>query len=174
MKKLIINRYHIWLILLLWIFCSNCGYRFTGSGSFPAGVKTVFITILKNHTSETGMENVFTNDIVYEFTRNRKGALAAMDKADAILHGVIKSMSIETISRKGINTSFERRVAVAVSLNLKDREGRVIWSAESISAKEAYDVASDKIATEKNRRDAISALSKRVAEKIYNSLTDNF
>ena len=120
------------------------------------------------------MENVFTNDIVYEFTRNRKGALADMDKADAILLGVIESMSIETISRKGISTSIERRVTVVISLKLKDREGKVIWSAESISAKEAYDVASDKIATEKNRRDAISALSKRVAEKIYNSLTDNF
>ena len=158
----------------MWIFCLGCGYRFTGSGNFPAGVKTVFITILKNHTSETGVENVFTNDIVYEFTRNRKGALADMDKADAILLGVIESMSIETISRKGINTSIERRVAVVVSLKLTDQKGKAIWSAESISVKEAYDVASDKIATEKNRRDAISALSKRVAEKVYNRLTEDF
>ena len=137
-------------------------------------MKTVFITILKNHTSETGVENVFTNDLIYEFTRNRKGALAGMDKADAILLGVVASMSIETISRKGINTSIERRVTVVVSLKLTDRKDKVIWSAESISAKEAYDVASDKTATEKNRRDAISALSKRVAEKVYNRLTDNF
>jgi hypothetical protein len=137
-------------------------------------VKTVFITILKNHTSETGVENVFTNDLIYEFTRSRKGALVSMDKADAILLGVIESMSIETISRKGISTPLERRVAVAVSLKLKDRKGKVIWSVESISAKEVYNVASDKIATEKNRRDAISALSKRVAEKVYNRLTDNF
>ena len=158
----------------MWIFCLGCGYRFTGSGNFPAGVKTVFITILKNHTSETGVENVFTNDLIYEFTRNRKGALDGMDKADAILLGVIESMSIETISRKGISTPLERRVAVAVSLKLKDRKGKVIWSVESISAKEVYNVASDKIATEKNRRDAISALSKRVAEKVYNRLTDNF
>jgi len=137
-------------------------------------VKTVFITILKNHTSETGVENVFTNDLIYEFTRNRKGALAGMDKADAILLGVIESMSIETISRKGISTSIERRVTVVISLKLTDRKGKAIWSAESISAKEAYDVASDKIATEKNRRYAISALSKRVAEKVYNRLTDDF
>jgi len=137
-------------------------------------VKTVFITILKNHTSETGVENVFTNDLIYEFTRSRKGALAGMDRADAILLGVIESMSIETISRKGINTSIERRVTVVVSLKLTDRKGKAIWSAESISAKEVYDVASDKIATEKNRRDAISALSKRVAEKVYNRLTEDF
>ncbi len=171
---MIINRYNIWLILLLWSFCSNCGYSFTGSGYLPAGVKTVFITILKNNTSETGIENIFTNDLIYEFTRNRKGALAGRDEADALLQGSIKSMSVETISHIGADTSLERRVTIAVSLKLTDQEGKIIWSAEDVSAKEAYSVASDKITTEHNRRDAISVLSKRVAEKVYNRLTDDF
>lgn len=166
--------FHIRFILLLWIFCLGCGYRFTGSGNFPADVSTVFISIFKNHTSETGVENIFTNDLIYEITRNRKDLLTVKDKADALLSGVIESISIETISRKGINTSLERRVTVAVSLQLTDRKGKVIWSAKRILAKEAYDVASDKMTTEQNRRDAISVLSKRVAEKAYNRLTDDF
>ena len=131
------NRYHVRLILLLWIFCLGCGYGFAGRGNFPADVRTVFISILKNHTSETGVENIFTNDLIYEFTRNRKDLLTAKSKADALLSGAIESISIETISRKSINTSLERRVTVAVSLKLTDREGKAIWSAESISAKEA-------------------------------------
>jgi hypothetical protein len=57
------------------MFLSSCGYRFVGSGSFPAGIKSVSIPILENRTSETGMENIITNDLIYEVTRDKKVAL---------------------------------------------------------------------------------------------------
>ncbi len=168
------KRNNIWIVFALLMFSSACGYRFAGSGSFPAGIKSVRISILENRTSETGMENIITNDLIYEVTRDKKVALTSMDKADALLSGVIKSMSIETISRRGTHSSLERRVTVTVDLKLTGPNGRVIWSARGVSANEAYDVMSDKLATEQNRRDAISVLSKRLAEKAYNRITADF
>ena len=168
------KRNNIWIVFALLMFSSACGYRFAGSGSFPAGIKSVRISILENRTSETGMENIITNDLIYEVTRDKKVALTSMDKADALLSGVIKSMSIETISRTGTHSSLERRVTVTVDLKLTGPDGRVIWSARGVSANEAYDVMSDKLATEQNRRDAISVLSKRLAEKVYNRITADF
>ena len=168
------KRNNIWIVFALLMFSSACGYRFAGSGSFPAGIKSVRISILENRTSETGMENIITNDLIYEVTRDKKVALTSMDKADALLSGVIKSMSIETISRRGTHSSLERRVTVTVDLKLTGPDGRVIWSARGVSANEAYDVMSDKLATEQNRRDAISVLSKRLAEKVYNRITADF
>jgi len=171
---LFLKRNNIWIIFLLSVFFTSCGYRFVGSGSFPAGIKSVCIPILENRTSETGVQNILTNDLIYEVTRDKKVALTSRDKADALLSGVIKSMSIETISRKGTHSSLERRVRVAVDLKLTGPDGRVIWSARGVSANEAYDVMPDKLATEQNRRDAISVLSKRLAEKIYNRITGDF
>ncbi len=168
------KRNNIWIVFALLMFSSACGYRFAGSGSFPAGIKSVRISILENRTSETGMENIITNDLIYEVTRDKKVALTSMDKADALLSGVIKSMSIETISRTGTHSSLERRVTVTVDLKLTGPNGGVIWSARGVSANEAYDVMSDKLATEQNRRDAISVLSKRLAEKAYNRITADF
>lgn len=168
------KRNNIWIVFVLLMFSSACGYRFAGSGSFPAGIKSVRISILENRTSETGMENIITNDLIYEVTRDKKVALTSMDKADALLSGVIRSMSIETISRTGTHSSLERRVTVTVDLKLTGPDGRVIWSARGVSANEAYDVMSDKPATEQNRRDAISVLSKRLAEKVYNRITADF
>jgi hypothetical protein len=150
----------IWIvfaILCFLAFLSACGYRFAGGGTFPSGINSVCVTILENRTSEIGVENTFTNDLIYEFTRN--GKIASIDKADALLSGVVKSMSIETISRSGSHTS---------------NDGRIIWSAKGVSGNEAYDVASDKLSTEQNRRSAISTLSERLAEKVYNRLTDDF
>ena len=165
----------VWIVFaILWFlaFLSACGYRFAGGGTLPSGIKSVCVTILENRTSEIGVENTFTNDLIYEFTRN--GKIASIDKADALLSGVIRSMSIETISHRGAHTSRERRVTFTLDLKLTENDGRIIWSAKGVSGNEAYDVESDKLKTEQNRRNAISTLSERLAEKVYNSLTEDF
>ena len=164
----------MWTVLILGLFFSGCGYHFAGGGSFPAEIKSISISILENRTAQTGVESIFTNDIIYEVTRDKKVRLTSKEKADATLTGVIASMRTDTISRTGKYTSAERRVIVTVDLKLTDRDGQVIWSAKGLSSNEEYDVASDKQATEQNRRAAISELSKRLAEKIYNRLTDDF
>jgi outer membrane lipopolysaccharide assembly protein LptE/RlpB len=171
---LILKEKNIWIVFLclLSLFFSACGYRFTGGGNLPQGIQTVYITMLENRTSETGAENIFTNDLIYEFTKNNE--VASKDQADAYLSGIIKSMSIETISHRGTYTSLERRVKIALDLKLTDTDGKVIWIAKDISENEEYDVMSDKLATEQKRRDAILALSKRLAEKVHNRLTEGF
>jgi len=165
----------VWILFaILWFlaFLSACSYKFAGGGTLPSGIKSVCVTILENRTSEIGVENTFTNDLTYEFTRN--GKIASIDKADALLSGVIRSMSIETISHRGAHTSRERRVTLTLDLKLTENDGRIIWSAKGVSGNEAYDVESDKLKTEQNRRNAISTLSERLAEKVYNSLTEDF
>ena len=140
----------------------------------PSGIKSLFVAILENGTSETGVENIITNDLIYEFTRSRKVVLVSRENADAILSGVVTSIRVEAISHRETHTSLERRVKLQVDLKLTDPEGSVIWSAEGISANESYDVMQDKPATEHNKRNAISELSKRLAESVYNRITDNF
>ena len=169
------NRKCFWTIIFLGIIFSACGYRFAGEGNLPSNVKSIFIKILENRTGETGVESVITNDLIYEFTRDRKVVLTSSDKADAILTGV-KNMRTRTISRKGSHTPLERRVQVAVDLKLTDPDGSVIWSAKGVSANEAYNVDqnNNKHVTEQNRRVAISTLSKRLAEKVYYDLTADF
>ncbi len=171
---LFFNKKYSWTIIFLGIIFSACGYRFAGEGNLPSNVKSIFIKIFENRTGETGVESIFTNDLIYEFTRDRKIVLRSSDKADAILTGVIKSMRIKTVSRENSQTPLERRVQFAVDLKLTDPNGSVIWSVNGVSANEEYNVAPDKHVTEQNRRVATAALSKRLAEKVYNDLTADF
>jgi len=175
-KMMFLKRSNLWIIFLFLMIVSACGYKFTGGGSFPAGIKSICVVTLENRTSETGAENIFTNDLIYEVTRDNKAVLTTKDKADALLSGIIQSMNIETISRKAAysSLSLERRVTITVDVKLTNPDGRVVWSAKDVSANEAYDVMPDKLATELKRRDAISALSKRLAQKLYARITDNF
>ncbi len=166
----------LFFIPFLMILVSSCGYRFAGSGDFPEGTQSIFIPILENRTSETGLEKLITDDLIYEFTRNRKDILAgSIDDSDAVLYGIIHSIGIETISRNDPNTSTERSVRLSVDMKLVVPEGRVIWRVKGITADEAYNVLPDnKYRTLQNRRGAISKLSQRLAEKVYTRMTDNF
>ncbi len=164
------------LLILLLILVSSCGYRFTGSGDFPEGTQRIFIPIFENRTSESGLEKLITNDLIYEFTRNRKDILAgSTENADAVLYGIIHSIGIETISRSDPNTSAERSIRLSVDMKLVVPEGRVIWQVKGINSNEAYNVLPDnKYKTVQNRREAIAKLSQRLAEKVYTRMTDNF
>ncbi len=164
---------HGLIIIFMVCLMSSCGFRFVGEGKFPADVQRIFIAIFENRSNETGVESLFTNDLVDEFTRNRKNALAAKPAADAQLHGVIESITQETISRSGQLSALERRVRAAVALRLTDSNGRLLWKRE-VSEEEEYAVGSSNSATERNRKDAIEELSKRLAERIYDRLTDDF
>ena len=165
---------YAWPIILMWLLFSACGYQFAGGGSLPSGIQSISIKIFENRSAETGVENVITNDLIYEFTRHGQEVITDSFSSDAVLTGVIESISIETITHRGEYSSLERRVGVQVSLELTDQTGKVIWHRKNISEDQAYQVLSDKQSTERIKKAAIQTLSKRLAEKIYNSLTIDF
>ena len=163
-------RYAIYL-LLAFLFAS-CGYRFAGGEDFPFGIEKIFVPVFANRSGETGIEATITNDFIYEFIRSNKVEVVNPGNSDAVFSGVIRSISIGSVARSSIQISLERRVKVTLDLKLTDRSGNVLWAARGISEDEAYNVASDKLSTERNRRRAISRLSERMAQIVYNTITD--
>jgi outer membrane lipopolysaccharide assembly protein LptE/RlpB len=172
--SLLVKKKYAWAIILLGSLFSACGYRFAGGGSLPSGITSVSVEMFQNRSAETGVETIITNDLIYEFTRHEQVVVTGSDKADAILTGVVQSISERTISHRGEYTSDERRVVVNVDLQLKNKSGGVIWSAKGVSENEAYKVMSGKQSTERSKRLAIQRLSKRLAENIFNRLTADF
>lgn len=165
---------YIWAVFFILLLFSACGYRFAGSGNLPGGVQTIAIEIFENRTPETGLENILTNDLIYEFTRKGRRVQKNSKDADAILTGVIQSERITTISRQAQQSPLARRIEITVNLKLTGSGGGVKWSASGVSAFEEYNVATDKQTTEINKRQAIKTLSKKLAEKVHNRLTEDF
>jgi hypothetical protein len=165
----------IWLSVIFVIAFAGCGYRFPGSGTFPKGVDRIFVEVLENNTSETGVENIVTSNLIDEFTlRESKSIAGNINDADSILSGSVAKITIHTISAKGKDSASERRVTVSVNLNLSDKDGKVLWVAKGLSDDQAYSVTDDKNLTERNKRVAIGLASRRIAERALNRLTDDF
>ena len=167
-------------IIAIAIFCLAavwaCGYRFAGQGTFPQGVETIFIEVFDNRTGKTGIERVVTNQLVFEFTRQREKSLAGgAENADAILKGVIRTIRTQTVSRVGTEVASQREAIMTVDLSLvKPNGGEVIWAAKGLIDRQVYDVAESKLETERNESIALARLSERMSERIFSRLTNDF
>ena len=162
------------LFVLLMVCSLSCGYRFAGSGNLPEGVQKVSVAIFKNNTAETGLENTFTNDLIYEFIRSGRTVLPDQENADAVISGTVRSIGVASAARSDSSSSTERRVTITADIKLTAKDGRVIWTAKGISEDQTFIVESDKQATEENKNDAIEYVSKRLAEFVIRRMTDNF
>lgn len=161
------------ILTVLVLLAAGCGYRLVGKGTLPHGAGSVYVALFENDTAEIGVSHIFTNDMIYEFTRNGN-RVADQEVADAYLYGVINAMEIETVSYRGQLASLERRITARVTIRLTDRDGRVLWSATDISEDEVYGVLSEKVATDFNKREAIRAVSRRLAENAYSRMSSRF
>ena len=172
------SRFQITCLLVSCYFLGSlgsCGYRFSGSGEVPSNVDKLFIRLLDNRTTETGIEVLLTDDLKNEFIHKYGGTLSEREGATAELSGNIANLRTWTVSRTGALTSLERRISITVNVKLKDAEGETIRSATGVSAEETYAVVSgDKQATEENKQTAILSLSKQIAEAVFHRLTEDF
>ncbi len=162
------------LVLLILMLLPACGYRFSGGGSLPGGTETLSVLMLENRTAEVGIQTQLNSDIIYEVTRRDSARIARPESADALLSGIVKTVQDTDIAHTGTSTASQRRVTLTVDMKLERQDGTMLWSRNGLSDYEAYDVAADRTQTDLNRRSAVEKLSKRLAETIYKSITDDF
>lgn len=161
-------------VILALLLIHGCGYKFVGGGQLPAGVKIVSVVMFENKTGETGLESTMTNSMNYEFTRNGVRVTSNQDRADAILTGTIKSAKVETVSYRGDDVTVENRVVVVMSARLKNREGLELWAVDNMTERETYKADTDNTRVVTNKRSALNALCKRMAENFYGRMTEDF
>ena len=166
-----------WVALLMAMCCimaSACGYRFSGSGQMPQGIEDVFIPVVGNRSSETGLENIMTDALVYEFALSGVHVPSDRKEADAILSGVISSALDEPASRSSTRTITEKRVTVTLDLKLVTHEGEVVWSRKGITGSETYTTGLTKPESRIHKKAALETVTQRIAELVYQNITANF
>ncbi len=168
----------ICLLMLLpaMLFFAGCGYRFSGGGEMPGGVKRIAIEMFQNRSGESGIESIITNDVINEFSRNPMVEVTGREEADAVLTGVIRSARTRSLSRRAAYDTAEREIILSVDVRLATPDGEELWSARGIEASGDYTVAddSDRIRTEQNKKSAVADLAGRLAQRIFYQMTDQF
>ena len=161
-------------MVILACFFAGCGYRFSGGGSLPAGIRSLEVPVFANKTGQSGAEVIFTKAFIRELSRHPGLKLAPESAGDARMLGEIARVRVLTASRRDSQSVLERRIFVTVKAVLKRADGSIAWSAADLSENEVYSVNENKLVTEDNRNKALEKIADKIAEQIMFSATSDF
>ncbi len=162
--------------VLIALLLAGCGYHMEGArGTFAPGVKTVFVDVFKNNTSEVNADSIFRTAFNDEIVQNGHFKITSgPEQADAVFRGTILSVQSSTLAYQTSNLSAENRLTVTLRLSFEERaSGKVLWELETYTATGDYRVASVGV-TASRRREALTKLADDAAERIYRLMMSDF
>jgi hypothetical protein len=165
----------VWALLAP-LLLAGCGYSLVGGrGSFARDVRTIFVDVFTNNTSEANAENIFRvafNNQIVQYGHFKLAQTA--DEADAIFRGTVVNLNAAPLSFQAGNISAENRITVTLRLSLEERAtGKLLWSNDAFSGTQDYRVTNVG-ATEISRRDALTKLANDSAERAYRLMMSDF
>jgi hypothetical protein len=155
--------------LLVLLFLSACGYRFTAPGGpLPEGIRKVRAPIFENTTQETGAEVLFTQALREQL--ERAGTLGG-DDAEPHVRGIITGVSSGAlVSTPGRLPNY--RLNASARLVLVSRGKELV--ATEISGGEDFPPGADVLLTESNRAAALRRLADTMMREGYERLCAGF
>ncbi|MBW2186166.1 MAG: hypothetical protein JRG71_07130 [Deltaproteobacteria bacterium] len=171
MKKLTLG-----LCLVVLTLLSGCGYHLPGRGeSLPDDIQSIVVVPFTNKTTEPFIENQLTNEVRDQFSRRRTlDVVASEEQADAVMSGVITSYRSHSVTYDENDDITEYRVTMTVDAKLVRTNGEdVIWQGV-VSWHEEFFASDDRAEQDYHESEVQDDVSRRLAQELYNRLTDNF
>ena len=161
---------------MLVVLVAACGYQFRGKqNNLPSDVKSIAIPVFKNNTNEVRIEQIFTDAVIMQFNRSQMVRVVSQNDADAVLTGTVTRVLVDDVALTANDTSRQRRITVWVSAKLtRTRDGKVLWQNKNLWQNDTYSVSASPTVTETNKRVALAALAKVMAQTLHDSVFENF
>ena len=136
--------------LLFALIASGCGYGFQGGGSvLPPEVKRVYVPMVDNLSTETGLTLIVTEAMRDRF--ERFGVLSVVDTqsaADAILKLAILSVKRDTsATASGTNTQLKQNAVITLAGELKKTSGEILWRSTGFSVTRPFGTTANVVVT---------------------------
>jgi hypothetical protein len=126
------------------VVMSGCGYALAGRGSFlPADIRVVGIPLLENRTPIQRIDQVITEKVRTEFIERGKYEIVyGAGGAHAVLSGAIIGFVSQPVGLdQQLAAASRYRFTVTMRVQFTDsRNGEVLWSNETLTFSEEYDV----------------------------------
>lgn len=126
-------------ILLL----AGCGYALVGKGSvLPDHIRSVTINAFENRTTRPEIEQRVTEEVARQFSqRGRYRIVSDPQKADAVLDGVIQSLSTRPVQFSSAGRATRLETVVTLQATLRERAtDEILWSQSRLMFREQYEV----------------------------------
>jgi membrane-bound inhibitor of C-type lysozyme len=169
----------------------GCAYHFQGASNplREMGVQKIYVAGFTNRTYRPGIEQLFNTAMIREIRKARAFELVDSAKqADAVLTGEVASTESSPTStrefsagNRNLNVAVQYQASVICNINLKDRDGRLIFS-QSVSGNKIQPgtaAVGDPGSTaplynESEQRLAVQFLASQMMASVYQRMVDTF
>jgi outer membrane lipopolysaccharide assembly protein LptE/RlpB len=166
----------IFLISLVFLLSSGCGYHVAGNGGvpggMPGGIRSLSISFFENRTGRPDVETVVTTALVEEFMNTVD--IVPAGEGDAVMEGIIKSYELKPISFTENDVVQEYRLTIVMSIRLvSSSDGKILWKDDNVTDYEDFLVdATNVTATKDTEREALRKMARDRARLIKERMVE--
>ena len=174
--------------MLLALSLSGCGYALVGRGvTTDPTIKKIGVPLFRDQSGQPGLDQRITQTVMEELLkRNRFDVVQDTTGVDARVDGEILSYRVTPVGLSdanavgvttGTTTSQASRYAVTVIARVKYTkvgEKEPLWSSDSFSFRDEYDITGDPATFFNREEQAIDRLSTNFARSLVSAMLEAF
>ena len=166
------EKFIIFFLLISSLSMAACGYRLGGWPCQDGRLnEKVDIPLFENISHEARAENLVTQAFRRQLRVRPCLTLVSGKGADLQLKGSITSVEVFSVAGNDAGLNVEDVIRLQLSVSLENSEdGRIIWMVDGFTDEARYYAVSDPLLARENRREALMALSERVAGILMDKL----
>ena len=139
-----------YLLILLLLSLTACGFQFAGSGSvLPENIKNVYIPDVTNDTTEGAIGLILSEALRDRF--ERYGTLVVVEsenQADAVLEVTLKEIKRDTRSvTSNTDTALQLDTVMKIAGELRSVTGQLLWVDSDITVSSSFGTSQEAIVT---------------------------
>ena len=166
-----------WL-LSFFIFCflfSGCGYHLVGTGSsLPPHLKTIFISVFKNTSSQPEIHRELTMAVLETFINDGRLEVTKKDNADLIMDATLTYYKQRNVAFGSEDLVSNIIVEVEIDLIVTDQVKNKIFMKEKFKTQWDYKSTTNIAATERARLEALDLGFEDLGRRLVSLLVDQF
>lgn len=151
------------------LVAGGCGYSHQErTAALPEHIQSVYIEPWDNRSNEFLLSTWITDELRNEFLRGSALSLASREEADIILEGEVVKVITAGLSYIRYDRAVERSITVECSARILDgKTGAVLWQTTNLIREENFFVGRTVQITEGFKDEALTKISRYLAETIY-------
>ena len=154
---------------------SGCGYHLVGTGtSLPSHLKTIFIPVFKNTSSQPEIHRELTSAVLEAFISDGRLKVAKKGNADLIMDATLTYYQKRNVSFGSQDLVSNIIVEVEIELKVTDQIKNKIFMKEIFKTQWDYKSTSDIAATERARLKALDLGFQDLGRRLVSLLIDQF
>lgn len=166
---------------LLLLGTSGCGYALVGKGvTTDASIKRIGVPLFKDATGKAGLDQKVTQKVVEELLRRgRFDVVQDTQGVDATVEGELVSYNAVPVGFTGEDSGRTQADRYSISLSARVRYAKVgasepLWSSDSFSYRDEYEIGSDPGAFFDREEQAIERLVNSFARNLVAAMLEAF